>query len=99
MKKLLTAIPLVMLMAGGTAFAQNAEPTEFPTSGMEGAEVTGMFADDDGNMRPFDDFAERYVAATDEQRAEAKTFCERYMQDESVTSPRVASRCSAVADM
>lgn len=99
MKKLLTTIPLVLLMVGGTAYAQTDEAQHFPTDDSVGLEVNGIFADDEGNMRPFDDFAQRYSAATDEQRAEAKSLCERYATDDTVTSPRVKTRCMAVSDM
>lgn len=98
MKQILTAIPLVIMMAGGTAYAQNHTETQFPTSDAR-SEVNGIFADDEGNMRPFDDFAERYASASDAQRAEAKSMCERYATDDAVTSPRVKTRCQAVADM
>ncbi|TCD16394.1 hypothetical protein [Oricola cellulosilytica] len=97
--KLTTAAAAAIFMTGA-AFAQtsalNPEPFPMPTD-MD-SEVGSIFADDDGNMRMFDDFSMRYSAASEEQRAEVKRICEDYATSDTVTSLRVKNRCLGVID-
>ncbi|MEQ9705607.1 MAG: hypothetical protein RLN66_01405 [Roseitalea porphyridii] len=78
--------------------ALNPEPWPM-MDGMEmNDETMGIFADDEGMVREFDDFAMRYSQADDDMRNEVKRICAAYAEDDTVTSPRVRNRCLSVID-
>ncbi|WP_349363802.1 MAG: hypothetical protein ABL307_16985 [Roseitalea porphyridii] len=100
-KTFATTIAASALMMGA-AFAQSTALDPEPWPMMDDMEMSddamGIFADDEGMVRDFDDFAMRYSEADDDMRAEAKRICEAYAEDDTVTSTRVRNRCLSVID-
>ncbi|MCR9124044.1 MAG: hypothetical protein NXH91_17415 [Phyllobacteriaceae bacterium] len=102
MFKTVAATLTATAMMAGVAMAQTSALNPEPWPMMDGMEMSddarGIFADDEGNMRTFEDFAARFSAADDGVRNEARQICEAYATDDTVTSLRVRNRCLSVND-